>query len=367
MKESGLIVAGEKIKNEKNILRFLKYFLLLFLFAGVLTHYLENYELVFAKKIRSLIYFGTLNYINIDYSSGIAMKNYKTEANPQISPADVVQYIFDDVHTVLQNKIGLITGMNINTDVDQDKIMHTADFLLNFAEKRIISGMSVYLYPYKFDYNDLKAPWYSCMDQAHIAELMLAAYELSGDKKYYNAAECSLNYIKIPVSEGGGSIRVDGGLWYEEYVYPLASQCEHVLNGHLFVLDALYWIMHYDKTWEYFYNSGADAVISNLYRYDSSVWSWYDCNGVLAHGGYHQLHIDQLKRLNSLYPNKIFEKYIFKFTLYKYIPFGIFQRLIIMHNRMLFFLIAMNMFFLTILFISLRGCCLYFLKYNKQR
>jgi len=355
------------MKIKRMLLHCLKCFLGLFLLSCVLTHYFENFELVLAKRIRNLIYFGTLNYINIDPSSGIAMKNYATEQNSQISPVDVVQYVFDDVHTVLQNRIGSVAGVNGKVDADKDQIIHTADFLLNFAEKQIINGMTLYLYPYKFDYNDLKAPWYSCMAQAHVAELMLAAYELSDDKKYYDGAEYSLNYIKIPVSEGGGSIRVDGGLWYEEYVYPLASQCEHVLNGHLFVLDALYWMTHYDKTWQYFYNSGADAVISNLYRYDSSVWSWYDCNGVLAHGGYHQLHIDQLKCLNSLYSNKIFEKYIFKFTLYKYIPFGVFQRLIIMHNRMLFFLIAMNMFFLTILFISLKGCCLYFLRYNKQR
>lgn len=356
------------MKNNQAILQWLKYFLRLFLLACVLTHYFENYELLFANKIRSLLYFGMINSINIDPSSGVAKKNYRSEKIAQISPVDVVQYVFDDVHTVLQNKVGLIiTGMNMKIDIDRNKIIHTADFLLNFVDEQMIKGETVYLYPYKFDYNALKAPWYSCMAQAHVAELMLAAYELSSDKKYYDAAEYSLNYIKVLVLNGGGAINVDGGLWYEEYVYPLEAQCAHVLNGHLFVLDALYWMKYYDKTWEYFYNSGVNAVAANLHLYDSYVWSWYDRNGILAHAGYHQLHIEQLTRLNSLYPNKIFEKYILKFKLYKYIPFGVFQRLVIMHNRMLLFLIVLNVFFLIVVSFLIKYVCSYFSAHNKQR
>lgn len=366
MKKSGLIVAGERMKNKKEKLRFLKYFLLLFSFAGVLTHYVENYELVFAKKIRSLLYFGTLNHINVDQFSGVVMKNYKEASYSQVSPVDVVQYIFADIHTVLQNQIGKIPGMEMKTDIDSDKIMHTADFLLNFAEEEIINDLIVYLYPYKFDYDDLKAPWYSCMAQAHVTELMLAAYELSGDKKYYDAAEYSLNYIRLFVSDGGGTIKVNGGLWYEEYVYPSEFQCAHVLNGHLFVLDALYWLKYYSEDWKDFYALGYNAVISNLLLYDSFGWSWYDCNKVLANGTYHRLHIDQLERLNVLYPNKILEKYILRFKLYQYIPLGVFQRLIIMHNRMLFFLVIINMSFFVIVFFLIKCVCHYFCNHNIQ-
>lgn len=366
MKKFGFITVWEKMKNKKKVLWFFKCFLLLFFLACVLTHYLENYQLGFANIIRSLLYFGKFNYVNVDQSSGVVMKNYKDKSAAQVSPVDVVQYIFPDIHTVLQKKIGKIRGMEIKDDIDRDKVIYTAEFLLSFAQEKIIDGVNMYLYPYKFNYKDLKAPWYSCMAQAHAAELMLAAYELSGDKKYYSAAEYSLNYIKFFVSKGGGSIAVDGGLWYEEYVYPSELQCTHVLNGHLFVLDALYWMKYYDEDWKRFYVLGRDAIISNLHLYDSYVWSWYDSNGILAHGGYHQLHIDQLERLNFLYPNKILEKYIFKFKLYKYIPLGVFQRLIIMHNRMLFFLVIMNMFFLSVVFFLIKYVHHYFCNHNRQ-
>jgi len=337
----------------------------------ILTHYLESMEDPIFQRIREWVYFRNTpksESPEIDYFPG---------EGAVVSPMAVAQTALYDAQEILGRKYGYLPEQPIlKRNPDKEIIIRAADFFLSYAEKKQFEDIAFILYPYnwrfsnsgRYDRYKLLSPWYSGLCQGLAAQILLAAYELTGNEAYYNGAVLSLNSLKIETKDGGVTKRLtEDASWFEEYVSIYTDESPFVLNGHIFVLDALYWMKeHYDPSWETLYRSGVNAVVNRLPEYDSGVWSYYARDKLMATRGYHNIHIEQLKRLYVINQNNIFKKYYMKFQFYAIIPFGVFQRLIVMHNNMLLAEILGNTIFVYFILLMYNIIPLIFRRFKRQ-
>ena len=78
---------------------------------------------------------------------------------------------------------------------------------------------------------DLKAPWISGLTQSLGISVLLREYQLSNDPRYLDVAAKALEWLRKPMEEGGLSVKMSKGVFYEEY--PNIAKPSHVLNGHM--------------------------------------------------------------------------------------------------------------------------------------
>jgi heparosan-N-sulfate-glucuronate 5-epimerase len=159
---------------------------------------------------------------------------------------------------------------------------------------------------YHFDWNDLNAPWISCMAQGQGISVLARAYHLTGEAKYLESARMALTPLRRPLSMGGVRSRLDDASEFLEE-YP-SSAPVHVLNGFLFALIGIYDLMRLDPASGR--SAGFDELVqsleSNIGRWDLGYWSAYDVS-TAALGirnattmAYHRLHITQLRFLGTM-------------------------------------------------------------------
>ena len=81
-------------------------------------------------------------------------------------------------------------------------------------------------------------PWKSAFAQSRALSILLRAWQLTGDAKYFNHCTEALKPYTFDISNGGVSAHhKDGHPFYEEYV---ASEPTMVLDGHLFSLFGIF-------------------------------------------------------------------------------------------------------------------------------
>lgn len=153
---------------------------------------------------------------------------------------------------------------------------------------------------------------YSAMAQGEGASLLLRIYSVSKNVKYYIAAKKAIDFMLLEVSQGGVASYKEG-LVLQEY-----TESSAILNGWIFALWGLYDFCIFDKSDKY--KSALSLTISTLKsylpRYDIGYWSLYNLDGMITSPFYHKLHISQLKAMNILFSDKIFEMYSKKFEQY---------------------------------------------------
>ena len=64
------------------------------------------------------------------------------------------------------------------------------------------------------------------------------------------------------------------------------------------------------------FRKGTNAVLASLDRFDGGDWSCYDDAGKRASGHYHDIHIEQLRRLHECTQNALFQAYADRFSRY---------------------------------------------------
>lgn len=170
------------------------------------------------------------------------------------------------------------------------------------------------LYSYGFDWDDLRAPWISCMAQGEAASILVRAYKITGDDVYLNHALKALEPCFINITNGGVQSLIDNKyVFLEEYP---GSKNMHVLNGFLFGLIGIIEtrLITNDDELKTLEEKLIYSLIENLDRWGED-WSYYqiDADKKLKNfctPAYHNLHISQLKFINEHYPDKRFEKKI---------------------------------------------------------
>lgn len=312
-------------------------FLFLSMFLGLIaTHYLEGLETRLLFPLRNTILLGS--NINQQNDDGIKLSQYKFTDQPQINPVHVAQQVRSETEKLFDNK-------NL-TKEESENIITIADFLINYKEEYEYKEIQYTIWPYKFDYPayQLESPWYSGMAQGLGLEVLLAAYELTGEDRYISEARLAANSLYVPINQGGVAIYInngENGIWFEEYAQK-DVQPPLVLNGHNFALLALEKLRYYDDSYSILYQQGINALIYKLPEFDAKVWSKYDLANSMANPKYHQIHINQLKYLGEQNDNEVFINYANKFTYQKYIPLGASYRLLFHPHNSIVICFVMN-------------------------
>lgn len=158
----------------------------------------------------------------------------------------------------------------------------------------------------------------SAMAQGEGASLLLRAYVRFQNKAYLQAAKKALDFMLLPLEEGG-TARSDGKdlVLYEFTCFPC------VYNGWIF---AIFGLMDYViVTDDAFYKEALVKTINTLQRHlpnmDNGFWSMYREDKTIASPFYHRLHIAQLKILAEYTNDPLFAEYEQRFARYGRNPF----------------------------------------------
>lgn len=204
----------------------------------------------------------------------------------------------------------------------EGKSPETFFHIVRYLEKETILNEDNALIPYHFDFSyrsiPIKAPWYSSLAHGSVMLVFQKAFLLSGDRKYQRLSQAYRNGLDQP--ELGLSYHEnDDKIWFEEY--PIKEK-PHVLNGMMEIVLNLH--EHYQLSGDtisyQFYQKGLNALIDDLPMYANGVFSFYDRRKVPCNRSYHEMHIQQLKRLYSISQEQKLLPMIKKWSMGAYMP-----------------------------------------------
>ncbi|MEE4310901.1 MAG: D-glucuronyl C5-epimerase family protein [candidate division KSB1 bacterium] len=169
----------------------------------------------------------------------------------------------------------------------------------------------------------ISKPWKSAFSQARAINILLRAYQLTGNKDYEKCATLALQPFTYSVEEGGVAQIMPDGAFYEEYPSHVPVL---VLNGMIFALCGIqdFLRLHPEHNLAArIMDDGVKALINLLPSYDMGFWSKYALCEADFHPkvdpatiGYHHLHIIQLELMHRLTKNDIFPEYARKWRAY---------------------------------------------------
>ena len=310
-----------------------------FLISLFASHYLEYYETQLILPFRNLLYFGEIS--SIENSSGLPETYYEFSEKPVVNPVHVAQSANAEALAILQNQL---TIDDIGFSNAKHKILMAANQLVDILEITRSNNQMFGRWPYEFEYPyyNLEPPWYSGMAQGLGIEVLLAAYVVSGEGEYLDAAILAGKAMEIEVRNGGVSTKVaNDALWFEEYASANAEP-PYVLNGHIFALEGLWYLKGYSPEFQSTYEAGLQALKQLLPKFDRYVWSQYDLVGTPANPKYQRLHVRLLKELAQRDYDSLFIYYADKFERQIYMPFGLTYRLIYAPTTMMMGILILN-------------------------
>ena len=121
------------------------------------------------------------------------------------------------------------------------------------------------------------------MAQGLGVQVLILAYNLTGEKRYLESAKKALNAFYVEVSNGGVIIKEGDGWWYEEYADE-EGKMPRVLNGMIYALLGIweYYKITGDENAKYLFDRGITSLKNHLHEYDANCWTFYDALGNLA-------------------------------------------------------------------------------------
>lgn len=148
---------------------------------------------------------------------------------------------------------------------------------------------------------------FSAMAQGEGASILIRAYQLTGDKQYLDKAKLAIDYMLLPIEEGGTSLYRDSDIFLMEYTFK-----GMVLNGAIFAWWGLYEYVKITSDHGYYnqmLRKTLDSLVNILHKFKCRYWSMYSLDGLIASPFYHNLHIAQMQAMFALTGIKIFEEY----------------------------------------------------------
>ena len=193
----------------------------------------------------------------------------------------------------------------------------------HLAARQQVAGPQAggWVHGYRFKHTfDLSPPWLSAMAQGEGASLLTRLHRESGDEQYADAARRALAPMGRASADGGVAAKLAGGFFPEEYPTTTPS-C--VLNGGIFALWGCYDVgvgLGEARALKLF-EEGAATLGASIHRYDTGYWSRYDLYPHpvpnVASGAYHQLHINQLLAMSSIYRDERLDAMTSRFIGYR--------------------------------------------------
>lgn len=231
-------------------------------------------------------------------ADGIPLARFHRKQGWEHNPVTVCQYGLHHFNRYLKTQ----------QEESKQIFLAQANWLVDHARKGT-NGSLVWFYPFDVPFYQISAPWISGMAQGQAISILLWAYHVTGQNRFWDTAHGAWLILKIQVDEGGVlSHFSDGKPIIEEY--PSPGRLTGVLNGFLFAIFGVYdYASHTeDKLAHDFFLSLVDSLKANLFRYDCGYWSYYDLKPRLrlASKSYHRLHLEQLNQLYQLTNEEIF-------------------------------------------------------------
>lgn len=206
----------------------------------------------------------------------------------------------------------------------KDKFITSADWLVNNAKNKGEYSLWEYEYPWLF-YGWVLPPYSSALAQAKGLQVLILAYELTGNEKYLDVAKKIIRSFLVDYEEGGFVTHESVGnnsLFLHILAKPGFPKT-YVLNGHTNSLLSIW--SYYEKTQDpiakTIFDKGINYLKENLVKYDTGNWSYYDLMENWAMTDYHKGHIQQFKMLYQITREPILKDYADRFEKYlKYSP-----------------------------------------------
>ena len=158
---------------------------------------------------------------------------------------------------------------------------------------------------------------YSAMAQGEGCSILVRGYVDTGDTKYLEAAKKALDFMLLPLNEGGTAEYVDDGIILYEYTcFP------YVYNGWMFAIFGLmdYVIATGDIEYKKILESTLTAFQNRMMKMDNGYWSMYRNDNMIASPFYHNLHIAQLSVLYKFTKCDNYKELINRFKKYRKNP-----------------------------------------------
>lgn len=156
---------------------------------------------------------------------------------------------------------------------------------------------------------------YGAMAQGEGTSLLLRGYVQTRDERFLIAAKRSIDFMLMPVDEGGTTIYRSPDIVFLEYTHlPV------VLNGWIFSLFGLYdaaLIIQDGTRYKRVFDDSVVTLLNALDRFDNGYWSLYDLGNHIASPFYHNLHIAQMQALYEITKENKFKVFADKWTLYQ--------------------------------------------------
>ena len=200
----------------------------------------------------------------------------------------------------------------------RQKFLNTADWLVEHAKDK----GSYSLWEYSFDwphYDGFKAPYSSALAQARGIDVLIKAYDETGEEAYMQEARKAFGSFVVEYEDGGVvSNEGDDSVFLQILAKPGAPKT-YVLNGH--TKSLLLIKEYYEYTNDYramlVFGKGMNWLLENLPRYDAGNWSYYDLLGKTASKSYHNGQTKQIAQLYDVTGEPLLKKYHLRFAGYE--------------------------------------------------
>lgn len=148
---------------------------------------------------------------------------------------------------------------------------------------------------------------YGSMAQGEAASLLIRAYIHTKEQKYLDAAKRAIDFMLLPLEDGGTTKYVDDDAYLMEYTFK-----GMVLNGSIFSWWGLYdFVLATGDNGKYM--EAMDKILKSLIKvlplYKCTYWSMYSEDGLIASPFYHNLHVAQMQAMYQLTGEPIFDEY----------------------------------------------------------
>ena len=160
-----------------------------------------------------------------------------------------------------------------------------------------------------FAFKDPEHP-YSSMAQGEGLSLLIRAYLVTKERKYFDSAVRCKDFMLLPISDGGTTCYEGNDVSFYEYTGGAL-----ILNGWIFSLWGLYDYCKFnpeDVVSSKVLNATLCTLEKKLSEFDTGFWSKYDNRKRICSPFYHKLHIAQLNVMYNLFGTETFSRYAVK-------------------------------------------------------
>lgn len=160
---------------------------------------------------------------------------------------------------------------------------------------------------------------YGAMAQGEAASVLVRAYVYTKEQKYLDAAKKAIDFMLLPLNEGGTTKYEGEDAFLMEYTFKNV-----VMNGFIFSWWGLYDYVvatHDGGKYKQALDNTMKSLVKILPKFKCGYWSMYSLDRLIASPFYHNLHIAQMQAMYQLTGEQIFDDYAKRWTRQQKNPF----------------------------------------------